>query len=198
MFYSPQGKPLIENGLGRWEEEAGGLIRRKTAKGGAARSGRFAWHWVKSETLRRRRNDEVLSSSATLSFYGAAGNLLWTDEDADAPEELPPAALSDDGEVALLLERRKEGWTAVAMHFTGNRSMEIPAGSRVEAFGISPSGAFGFVEWSLFESTLTCTLVNLDERKSRDHQASLLPKGPLLIKDDGSAEVEGKTVLRAP
>lgn len=192
-----QGGPTLEFGLGEWEEAGeDGLLVRKRMLGDATRDGRFAWHWEKTESLRRGRQDSVVSSSSKLSYLGTAGSALWTSESADAPPGIPPLLMSRDGEWALLFEREGSSWTAAAVTFIGNRVLEVSGPARIERAELTPDGRFALLLWRPYEKPLVCTLLDLQRRARKDIPAAGLPPGEPALSAQGTLSVEGRPVFR--
>ncbi|TPW19034.1 MAG: hypothetical protein FD126_3088, partial [Elusimicrobia bacterium] len=60
LLYDSSGTLISETGLGRWEEEGPDqTVRRRTVRGGASKSGRFAWSWENAELVRSGRSEKV-------------------------------------------------------------------------------------------------------------------------------------------
>jgi hypothetical protein len=187
---------LHEIGLGRWEEEADGLIARRIMRGGVSKDGRFAWHWTKIESLQRTRVDTVVASTRAFAYLGTTGYQLWDDKSADAIGDEDPALQSDSGETVLVREKRGEEWRVEAVDFTGNRMMRAPAGARILEWRLAPTGRFAYFKWSLFEKAVTCTFLDLEKREKRDMPASDIPPGTLNLLDDGSVLADGRLLFK--
>ncbi len=192
-----RGGPSLEFGLGEWEEpgEEGTLVRKRM-QGDATRDGRFAWHWEKTEVLRRGRQDSLVSSSSKLSYLGTTGRVLWTSESADAPAGLPPLLMSRDGESALLFEREGSSWTAAAVTFIGNRLLEVRGPARISRAELTPEGSFALLVWGPYDKPLVYTVLDLQRRARKDIPASELPPGESALSAQGTLSVEGKEVFR--
>ncbi len=192
-----RGGPSLEFGLGQWEEPGTeGTLVRKRMLGDATWDGRFAWHWEKTEVLRRGRQDSLVSSSSKLSYLGTAGRVLWTNESADAPSGLPPLLMSRDGEWALLFEREGSSWTAVAVTFIGNRLLEVRGPARILRAELTPEGGFALLVWGPYDKPLVYTILDLQRRARKDIPASELPPGESALSAQGTLSVEGKEVFR--
>jgi len=196
LLYSPSGKMLHEIGLGRWEEEAEGLIVRRTMLGGVSKDGRFAWHWTKIESVQRTRVDTVVASTRAFAYLGTTGYQLWDDKRVDAPAGEAPALQSDSGETVLLRVRREGEWRVSAVDFTGNRLLRAPAGARIVDWRLTSTGRFAYFKWSHFEKPLTATFLNLEQRTQKDVPASELPPGELRLLDDGTVLAEGQPLFK--
>jgi len=196
LLYSASGKTLYEIGLGSWEEDKGSYVVRRVMRGRVSKDGRFAWHWEKVRAIRRQRADAVLASTHTFAFLATNGYMLWNDDDADAPPGQDPALMSDNGENILVRELRDKEWTVAAVNFTGNRMLELPAGSRIDKWDIVPSGRFAYFCWSGFEKPLVCTFLDLENRAHKDMPAADMLLEGLTLQDDGSVLAGSKVVLR--
>jgi hypothetical protein len=196
LFFS-KGEPAGELGTGLWEEDLGaGLIERRTADGETSRDGRFAWHWVRIQSVRRTRTDSVLASTSTLNYYGTSGKVLWTQEDADAPAESVPAILSDNGETILAFSRKGRAWMLTVYSFTGNPRMELSLGERVTHAQLSPNGRFAFAAWSMQDGPLRLSFLDIELSERRDIPVQDLPLSRLRVFDDGTLRADGRILLK--
>ncbi|MBI5243978.1 MAG: hypothetical protein HY922_09930 [Elusimicrobia bacterium] len=198
LLYSSSGKTLHELGLDyvASEDMEGSFVTRRVMRGGVSKDGRFAWHWEKVTTLKRERTDTVLASTRAFAYLGTNGYRLWSDDDADAPAREDPARISDSGETVLVRELRGKEWSVAAVDFTGNRLMELGAGTRIESWSLAPTGRFAHFCWSGFEGPLVCSFLNIEARTKKDVPAADLPPGGLRVLDDGSVLAGGRLAFR--
>ncbi|PCI40715.1 MAG: hypothetical protein COB53_00025 [Elusimicrobia bacterium] len=186
LLYAHDGSLVSEIGLGEWKEEVGpGLIRERIMLGGVSKSGQFAWHWQRTVTIRRGRDDEVLSSTRTFVYFGTEGQVLWKGDIVDAPDGLPPIRISDDGETMVVLERGFDGWSAAAYTFTGNRILATPEMERVERFELTRNGRYVMVLGSGIDKPLVYTFFDLRAKSKKVLQAADAPLGDATLTNDG-------------
>ncbi|MFA6029863.1 MAG: hypothetical protein WC969_08425 [Elusimicrobiota bacterium] len=191
------GAPAVEFGLGTWEEEKGALVERRSVRGGLSKDGRFAWHWTRVESIQRRREDTVLSSSNTLSYYGREGRALWSAEDADAPAGRAPLLMGDDGEFAVVFSRRDGKWRMSAYSFAGRPLVSAELDERLAETRMTPSGRFVLAAWSPREKPLMLTLLDLRTRsKCQTPAASLPPLTQLVLTEDGELKSGERVAYR--
>lgn len=189
--------PTAEFGLGTWEEEKGGLVERRSVRGGISKDGRFAWHWTRVESIRRTREDAVLSSSSTLSYYGREGRALWSAEDADAPAGRPPLLMGDDGEFAVVFARRDGRWRMSAFNFSGRPIVSAELDERLAETRMTPSGRFVLAAWSPRDKPLMLTLLDLRTRsKCETPAAALPPLAQLELTEDGELKSGERVAYR--
>ena len=116
LLFDEEGRLVNEIGLGEWKEDfKGKLSGRRNMKGGISADGRFAWHWQKVETVLKDNSETVVGSTRTLVYLGTRGQILWSNENVEAPEGMPPLLQSRDGETALIIERSTSGYSAAAL-----------------------------------------------------------------------------------
>lgn len=195
LLYDASGRVLSEIGLGEWRREAeGDLVERRRMRGGVSADGRFAWHWQRVDTLRVGRTEETLTSARELAYLGTAGQILWTAEAADAPPGLEPLYQSADGETALVVERRDDGWALVPHAFTGNRAEGLRGAGRLLDAGLTRNGRFAWALWGPMDGPLAYTFLDLRTGQRKD----LPPPTPplrLAIGEDGTVRAGGKKVF---
>lgn len=196
VLRGPQGALVHELGLGRFSEPDGALTRE--LRGGASHDGRFAWHWQKAEAKRDGAVERAPRSAATLVYLGAHGQILKRLDGTDAPEGLPPAALSGDGEVLLAARRDGDSWTVTAHAFTGRELASVAKAHRVSAMSVSEDGSRALVAWAGLDLPLIVTLFDLARGERLDIPADTLPAGPWTLAPDGTLLAGGRPVRRPP
>jgi hypothetical protein len=196
LLYS--GEELIhEIGLGEWREDApGGIVVEREMRGGVYGKGRFAWHWHRARTIRRGRDDEVISSTRTFVYLGTRGQTLWRADAVDAPPGLEPAVASANGETVLVIERGFDGWSAAAYTFTGNRITATPGADRIERFALTRNGRFATVLASATDKPLVYLFIDLETDARKDIPAADAPLGEATIDETGRVLFGKKTVFR--
>lgn len=151
LLYDSSGTLAQEVGLGQWPEESGGVMRRRTVRGGASGDGRFAWSFEKIEIVAAPSKPGATPAAAerrrALTYLGTDGQELWRNELADVPKGLDPAAASDDGERVLVAERVPDGWTVALYDFVGNRIVEAHGTGALEVASLSPGGRYALARW---------------------------------------------------
>lgn len=186
LLYDDTGELAQEHGLVSSEEGAGSRIVVHTITAGASANGRAAWlldrrvGWNYAKT-------KVLDSRRRLTLLGAGGAELWSDVEADAPEQGEPVALSDDGKVAVYA--RREGaagaWSVVARDWAGNTLMVAGPFPRLVSVALTPNGRFVMARWAVPDKSATHTFLDLKTRRRRDVPSSELTLGLARVGDDG-------------
>lgn len=188
VLLGSDGALVHELGLGRYSNEDGST--RRDLRGGAAKNGRFAWHW-QSVTAGER-------TSSVLVYLGAHGQILKRLDAVEAPEGLPPAALSADGEVLVAARRQEGSWTVTALAFTGRELAAVTKAHRVTAFAVSENGRRALVAWAGLDLPEIVTLLDLRGGERLDLPADGLPAGPWTLAPDGTLLAAGRPVRRLP
>ncbi|MFH1726125.1 MAG: hypothetical protein ABII00_16070 [Elusimicrobiota bacterium] len=199
LLFNHDGRLINEIGLGSWRDELdGGLVSVRRMRGGIADGGRFAWHWQKFETIRTGQVDEVLGSTKTFVYLGTTGQPLWRDDAVEAPPHMAPVLLSRDGETALVIEARKDGWTLAAVSFTGNRIMELDVAERLEKVSFTSDGRFAMALWGALDEPLIYSFLDLLRKQRKDIPAADAPLGQARIDEDGVVIIGGEAAFRFP
>lgn len=188
VMLGPDGSVRHELGLGRYSAEDGSM--RREMRGAAAKDGRSAWHWQKVG------NDDRTSS--VLIYLGAHGQILERLDGADAPEGLPPAALSADGAVLLAARREAGSWSVAAYSLGGKVRAQVDGAHRIAALSVSEDGRRALVAWAGLDLPLILTLFDLAAGERRDIPADRLPAGPWTLSPDGTLLAAGRPVARLP
>lgn len=186
LLYDEEGALLQEHGLNESEEGAGTKIVVHTMTAGTSANGRAAWlldlrvgwNYAKSKILDSRRR---------LTVFGAAGAELWSDTDADAPEQGEPVALSDDGKTALYA--RRDGvagaWYLAARDWAGNMMMLEGPFPRMMSVSLTPNGRFAMARWAVPDKSATHTFLDLKARTRKDAPSSDMTLGLARVDDEG-------------
>lgn len=186
LLYDETGSLVQEHGLSAGEEAAGSKIVAHTVTAGTAKNGRAAW------LLERRvgwnyGKSKILDARRRLDLFGAGGGTLWSDNEADAPEQGDPVALSDDGKVAVY--GRRDGvagsWSVVARDWAGNTLMVVGPFPRLHSIALTPNGRYAKVRWAVPDKSDTHTFLDLQSRARRDIASSELTLGLARVDDDG-------------
>lgn len=188
VMLGADGSVRHELGVGRYSSEDGSL--RREMRGAAAKDGRSAWHWQKVG------NDDRTSS--VLIFLGAHGQILERLDGVDAPEGLPPAALSADGAVLLAAHRVAKTWSVAAYSLGGKVRARVDGAHRIAALSVSEDGRRALVAWAGLDLPLMVTLFDLASGERRDIPADGLPAGPWTLSPDGTLLAAGRPVTRLP
>lgn len=196
VLRGPQGALVHELGIGRFSEPDGALTRE--LRGGASKDGRFAWHWQKAEEKASGAVEKAPRAVSTLVYLGAHGQLLTRLDGTDAPEGLPPAALSGDGEILLAVRRDGASWTVTAHAFTGRELASVAKAHRISALAVSENGRRALVAWAGLDLPHIVTLFDLPSGERLDIPADTLPAGPWTLAPDGTLLADGRPVRRAP
>lgn len=195
LLFDAEGFLLKELGVGRWIKPISERVEeRSEMRGRATRDGRFAWHWRETETVRTGREETVLASSRALVYLGTAGQALWTNDLADAPDGLDPVLQSRDGETAVVLERNGELWTAAAYAFTGNRLLKARIGERLVKARITRNGRYAMVLGSGRDAPLMYSFFDLRKGARHDIPAAEAPLGEASIGEDGTIALGSKRI----
>lgn len=186
LLYDESGALVQEHGLISLEESAGAKLVAHVITAGAAANGRAAWlldrrvGWNHAKT-------KILDSRRRLVVFGAAGAELWSDTDADAPEQGEPISLSDDGKTALYA--RREGvagaWSLVGRDWAGNILMSAGPFPRLMSLALTPNGRFVMARWAVPDKSATHTFLDLQARTRKDVPSSELTLGLARVEDDG-------------
>lgn len=193
VLYDSSGTLVAEIGVGSWKDRLGaGAERLHTQRAGA--SGCCAWAWERVKTSPGGSAASV-ELSRRLRYLGTDGQELWQDESADAAPGVDPAALSKDGEVALVSQRAADGWTAAAYSFTGNTLLRARGPGPPDLLLLSPGGRWGLVRWRPLDKPPRLTFLDLGARKAREAPAGTLP--PDLGIDDEGRLLSGGAPARA-
>lgn len=196
LLYDSSGTLVGEVGLGRWLEDAeNATLRRRVVRGGASEDGRFAWSWESVESLKPGRAEKVLSSARLLRYLGTEGQELFRNELADAPAGLTPAVMSANGETVLVFERGLDEWITAAYAFTDNRLLDARGKGSIEAAYLAPEGRFGWIRWHQLDQPPIYSFLDLERGTVKEVSTGGLPRGPVVLTDDGKVSVRGKTVL---
>lgn len=186
LLYDEAGALVQEHGLVSTEEGAGSKLVVHVITAGASANGRAAWlldrrvgwNFAKTKKLDARRR---------LAVLGATGAELWSDNEADAPEQGEPVALSDDGKTALYA--RREGvagaWSVVARDWAGNILMSAGPFPRLVSLALTPNGRFVMARWAVPDKSSTHTFLDLEARARKDVPSSELTLGLARVDDDG-------------
>lgn len=196
VLRGPQGALVHELGIGRFSEPDGTLTRE--LRGGASKDGRFAWHWQRAEARREGSVEKAPRAASTLVYLGARGQLLKRLDGTDAPEGLPPAAMSGDGEVLLAARREDGAWAVSAYSYMGRELASVAKAHRVAALSLSEDGRRALVAWAGLDLPLIVTLFDLARGERLDIPADTLPAGPWTLAPDGTLLAGGRPVRRAP
>lgn len=188
LLLGPDGSVRHELGLGRFSAEDGSM--RREMRGAAAKDGRSAWHWQKVSAGER--------TSSVLVFLGARGQVLERIGGVDAPEGLPPAALSADGSILLAARREAGSWSVAAVSLGGKVRARVDGAHRVAALAVSEDGRRALVAWAGLDLPLIVTLFDLVAGERRDIPADRLPAGPWTLSPDGTLLAAGRPVARLP
>ncbi len=186
LLYDEQGGLIQEHGLLATEESAGSKLVTHTITAGACANGRAAW------LLDRRvgwnfAKTKMLDSRRRLSVFGASGAELWSDNEADAPEQGEPVALADDGKTALYARRDivTGSWSLVARDWAGNNVMVVGPFPRLMSLALTPNGRFVMARWAVPDKSATHTFLDLKNRSRKDVASSELTLGLARVDDDG-------------
>lgn len=196
VLRGPHGALVHELGLGRFSEPGGALTRE--LRGGASKDGRFAWHWQKAESKGSGAVEKAPRAASTLVYLGARGQILKRLDGTDAPEGLPPAVLSGDGEVLLAARREDGAWAVSAYSYMGRELASVAKAHRVSALAVSEDGRRALVAWAGLDLPLIVTLFDLARGERLDIPADTLPAGPWTLAPDGTLLAAGRPVRRAP
>lgn len=194
LLRGPGGAIVHELGLGSYPASDGSQSRE--LRGGASRDGRFAWHWQKVSLW--DPGAAPPRTFSTLVYLGSHGQILTRLDGADAPDGLPPAALSADGEVLLAARRIAGSWTVSAHGFTGRELAAVTKAHRVAALAVSANGRRALVAWAGLDLPMMVTLLDLARGERLDLPAESLPPGPWTLSDSGSLLAAGRPVPRVP
>jgi hypothetical protein len=191
LLYDHEGTLSHEIGLSR-EESASGL---KETLGGHSPDRRVAW------TLERKlnydpRGGRLLESRRSLKVFGAAGQLLWSDDACDLPQTGEPVVFSDDSMTALVALHFGESWSVEGRDWTGGVLMRAGPFPRLHSIGLAPGGRFAQARWSVPDKSDTHTFLDLKARKRQDVETSDLTFGLARIGDDGVAR-SGRKIAAA-
>ncbi|MDX6768170.1 MAG: hypothetical protein SF051_01445 [Elusimicrobiota bacterium] len=186
LLYDEDGALVQEHGLQSTEESAGSKLVTHDITAGASANGRAAWlldrrvGWNYAKT-------KVLDARRRLTVFGAGGAELWSDNEADAPEQGDPVSLSDDGKVALYARRdgTAGGWSVVARDWAGNTLMVVGPYPRLMSLALTPNGRFVMARWAIPDKSATHTFLDLKRRQRKDVASSELTLGLARVEDDG-------------
>ena len=196
LLFDSSGTLVHEVGLGTFEEPSGpDTVARRAVRAGVSSDGRFAWSWEKTQFVRPGKNEKTLSMTRLFTYLGTEGQELFRNELADAPEGLPPAALSADGERVLVAERAPDAWIVAAYDFTGNRLVDARGGGALELAQITPNGRFALLRWHAPDRPPEYAYLRVKQRRAEN----FVPKrqAPLSLSEDGRV-LCGDKVVRAP
>lgn len=186
LLYDDSGELAQEHGLVSTEESAGNRIVVHTITAGASANGRTAWlldrrvGWNYAKT-------KILDARRRLSVLGAGGGELWSDIEADAPEQGEPVSLSDDGKTAVYARREgvAGGWNVVARDWAGNVLMVVGPFPRLVSLALTPNGRYVMARWAVPDKSATHTFLDLRSRSRKDVPSSELTLGLARVGDDG-------------
>ncbi|MBI3549088.1 MAG: hypothetical protein HY078_08620 [Elusimicrobia bacterium] len=175
-LYDSSGTVVQELSTGQWLQEVGGERVLRVGRGGASSNGRFAWFW------------EQVGEVRSLRYMGTHGKELWRDELADAPRNVEPAAVSEDGETVLVVERDADGRAGAALYnYLGQRLRSVRRDGVIELAILSPGGRFALVRSHLEGNAPRYVRLPSDpDEMVRDPALAPPPTAALRIDDDGA------------
>lgn len=194
LLHDSTGELVSEIGLVSSEEGSGGKLIVRETRGGAAKSGRFAWTLERAMTWNAART-KLLESKHLLKLLGSRGEELWSRPDGDAADTLDPVVFSAEGEAMLVSARGKEGWRVSAQGHLGNTIAELYPVPELEDMRLTPDGRFALVRWTILEKGSTHTFWDLKTQKRRDVPSSEMHLGRAELFEDGKVKSNGKLIV---
>lgn len=191
LLYDHEGTLSHEVGLSR--EETASTLRETI--GAPSPDRRMAWTLERRLTYDPRRS-KLLESRRTLKIYGAAGQVLWSDDACDIPAQGEPVVFSADSMTAFVALRFGESWSVEGRDWTGGVLMRAGPFPRLHSIGLAPGGRFAQARWSVDDKSDTHTFLDLKAKKRQDVDTADLTLGLARIGDDGVAR-SGRKVAAA-
>lgn len=194
LLHDSTGELVNEIGLSSSEEGGAGKLVVRETRGAAAKSGRFAWTFERTNAWNASRS-KLLESKRLFKLLGLKGEEVWTSDEADAAENLEPAIFSDTGEILLLSSRAKEGWRVAARGHLGNTVMQAFSMPDLEDMRLTRDGKYAMIRWTIPDKESTHTFWNVAERQRKDLPSSALHLGRAVLGEDGKVTSNGKLVF---
>ena len=180
LHYGADGSVDAEVGLGRWEET--GVSRQIRA--GVSPTGNFAWTMEIVYTW-NVMHTRAVDSKRLLHFYGAQGLELWSEPDAQYPEQGLPLVFSDDGETLVVAVHPAKGWLASIRDYTGNVLAELGPFQRLQKIAISANGRFSLAQWLVTDQSATHSVYDRIFKKRQDIPSQSFYLGPARLTSEG-------------
>ena len=191
LLYDPTGALSAEIGLTR--EETSTVTRE--VKGGPSPDGRAAWTLERKLTWNASRS-KMLESRRALKIHGTSGQLLWSDDAVDWPENGDPVVFSNDSKVILIARRQGESWSVEARDWTGGAMVKAGPFPRVVNISMAPGGRYAIARWAVPDKSDTHAFLDLATKSRKDIETSELTLGLARIDDDGVVRSGRREVFR--
>ncbi|MEK7389461.1 MAG: hypothetical protein AAB036_07170 [Elusimicrobiota bacterium] len=199
--WSKQGRSLLlhdENGnlsseIGLSQEDSGPVTRE--VRGGPSPDARAAWTLERRLTWNSPRT-KLLESRRLLKIHGSTGQLLWSDDAADIPEQGDPVAFSNSSKVVLIAKQLGESWGVEARDWAGGLIVKSGPFSKVIAIRLSPAGQYALIRWAVPDKSDTHTFLDLTTKTRKDIETSEMTLGLARIGDDGVVRSGRREVFR--
>ncbi len=191
VLYDQEGALAAEIGL--IHEETSTLTRE--VKGGPSPDGRAAWTLERKLTWNASRS-KMLESRRALKIHGTAGQLLWSDDSVDWPENGDPVVFSNDSKVILIARHQGEAWSVEARDWTGGAMVKAGPFAHVVNISMAPGGRYAIARWAVPDKSDTHAFLDLATKSRKDIETSELTLGLARIGDDGVVRSGRREVFR--